>query len=1250
MFSAIFQYELRHWRRQPSIYAYATVLLLASAGAMAAQAGIDGEGAAVPGMEALANSPAQLQEMAGFFMKLILFVIPAIAGASAYRDFRSNFHLLLYSYPLAKSSYWLAKFSSAFIVLALVASSVGFGFFIGARLPGANPALVGPFRPEAYLQLYLVYLLPNVLLFGAVVFTLVALSRNIYAGFIAIVLLFFMQMLAGSLFAGQDSRFLYALLDPFGQEASFYYARYRTLTERNELLLPVKGIVLYNRLLWLGIAAAVFGWGYKRFSFHHQSLSFGWWCVKSVDPFSGPGGPLSICAESSTNLIHHPFGLRKKKQGRILEKKPGSIAKVELPAARYEYAFRQQLITAWRLAMADFRYILTSRLFIAILAAGLLAIFFQQAEMSPQYGFRTLPVTWKMLRIPTYLFLGVVHILTFLYAGMLAHRARIARIAQLVDIAPVPNWVFLLSQLMALIAMQAILLLLVMIAGVSVQLGQGYYRLEIGLYLFQLFGLYLPGLIIWAFAALFVQTLFASPYLGLFLLALGSMGVMGLPELGIHHHVFRFNSAPEFAYSALDGFGATLPAWLLYKSYWMLGGLCLLAGAWLFWVRGLSFSFSERLAITRTRFKGIAAVAILCLLLAFLSLGFSIYYEDNYLYGKINTPQEEERWKAENEKKYKKYEYRIQPRITAVKINMDMFPETRDFKAAGQYTLVNRSAQVIDTLLVHYSYDETTVYRLGQPARCLSRDTFICFDIHLLEQGLAPGDSMQLYFETKNEPNSLFRTSSPVNFNGTFIADDVFPGLGYRPIELSGNGKRAKYGLPPLPAERPHPSDSAALRNSYSSRDADWIAFEATVSTSADQVALAPGYLQREWQENGRRYFQYKMDSRIKDYYGFNSGRYNVLMGQWNGVSLEIYHHPGHEHNLDNMMEGLKGALAYNSRHFGPYQHRQARIIEFPVTVGQFATTFANSIPFSEIHFITDTRHEGAIDFPLYIAAHEMAHQWWGNQLMPADVPGAKMLTESMAEYTALKVLENKYGKAGVRRFLKLNLDWYLRGRAKERKQERPLLFAEPGQDYIHYRKGALVFYAMSDYLGENNLNRAIKTYLDEVRFQEAPYTTSRDMLRHIRRGTPDSLSYLLRDLFETVTLYDNRITDVEAAPLGNGAYQVDIGFVISKYRIDGKGQISFEEEGAAALPDEEGNSPVRSLPLADYIEIGIFGKEGASGEKEELYLRKHKAARIHNKIRIVVDNQPAAVAVDPFFKLIDAEPGDNWRGIAEGF
>lgn len=1213
MFPSIFRYELRYWFRQPSVYIYTAAFLIISTGAMAARAGIFGEQTASPGMEVIANAPLQLLEMADLFLKLILFLIPAVIGASVHRDYKSNMHEVLYSFPIAKSSYLPAKFFSSFLILVLIASGIGVGFFIGARLPGVDPALLGPFRAKAYLQLYLAYIIPNILLFGAIVFAVVALSRNIYAGFIAIIFLFFAQMLAGSLLAGPDNHFLFAVLDPFGQEARAYYTRYWTFTERNELLPPVKGPVLYNRLLWLGIAAAIFGRGYKRFAFHHRAF------------FPGAG---------------------KSGGQRSMKDNFGSIISVKLPGVGCDFSLRQQLKATWRLSVAEFGSIFRSWLFLSILAGGILMIFFQQAEMSPPYGFRLLPATWKMLKVPAFLFSGVIHLLTFLYAGMLVQRARMARMDQLVDASPLPDWALLLSKCLALVKMQIVLLSLIMIGGMAVQALNGYYNFEIGLYLFQLYALYLPGLVIWAFAALFVQTLFTNPYLGLFLLVLGSMGVAGLPELGIEHYVFRYNQGPEFSYSCLDGFGATLPPWLLYKLYWMPGGLALLMGALLFWIRGLPLSFPERLAAAKARFRGPAAFLTLFFLTAFLAIGAGIYYEDAYLYKKVNTAAEEERWKAENERKYKRYEQSVQPRIAAVRLNVHLFPDSRDLRADGVYTLVNKSGQRIDTLLVHYSYDEETQYRFDRPARLVSMDTFIRFGIHRLEQGLEPGDSLKLRFELSNEPNGLFRTSSPVRRNGAFFTNDIFPGLGYRPLELEGAGRRARYGLPPRESEKPFPEDSAALYNSYSSLDADWIAFEATVSTSEDQVAIASGYLQRQWVENGRRYFHYEMDSRIKNYYGFNSGRYAVKRDKWGDVGLEIYYHPGHGYNLGHMMNGLKGALAYNSRYFGPYQHRQARIIEFPLTAGGYATTFANSIPFSEVQFLADIREED-INFPFYIAAHEMAHQWWGNQLLPADVLGARMLTESMAEYTALKVMERQYGKAVMRRFLKLNLDLYLKGRGGESRAERALIYAEPGQDYVNYRKGALVFYALSEYLGEEKLNAAVKAYLDEVRFQEAPYTTSLEMLAHIRAATPDSLAYLIEGLFETITLYDNWVEDARVTPLEDGRYQVDIGFIVSKYRSGEGGKRLFADENGTSLSHQSRRrkSPVRSLPLQDYIELGIFGTKAADGGREEeaLYLQKHRITRIHNQATVIVDEPPAAIAVDPYYKLIDAEAGDNW-------
>ena len=211
--------------------------------------------------------------------------------------------------------------------------------------------------------------------------------------------------------------------------------------------------------------------------------------------------------------------------------------------------------------------------------------------------------------------------------------------------------------------------------------------------------------------------------------------------------------------------------------------------------------------------------------------------------------------------------------------------------------------------------------------------------------------------------------------------------------ELRDNKTRKKYDLAPNKL-KPQPSDSTALGNTYIAKDADWIDFEATVSTSKDQIAIAPGYLQKEWVEDGRRYFHYKMDSKILNFYAFNSARYEVKKELWKGISLEIYYHKQHSFNLDRMMKGMKASLNYNSENFSPYQFRQARIIEFPRTGGTFAQAFANTMPFSEgIGFIADVddTDDNGVDYPFAVTAHEVAHQWWAHQVIGADVLGCNI-------------------------------------------------------------------------------------------------------------------------------------------------------------------------------------------------------------------------------------------------------------------
>ena len=69
--------------------------------------------------------------------------------------------------------------------------------------------------------------------------------------------------------------------------------------------------------------------------------------------------------------------------------------------------------------------------------------------------------------------------------------------------------------------------------------------------------------------------------------------------------------------------------------------------------------------------------------------------------------------------------------------------------------------------------------------------------------------------------------------------------------------------------------------------------------------------------------------------------------------------------------------------------------------------------------------------------------------------------------------------------------------------------------------------------------------------------------------------------------------------------------------------------------------SPLYSSPLADYIDVGIFGETKDKNETV-LYLKKQKITTINNKVKIIVDKLPKEVGIDPYNKLIDTSSDDN--------
>jgi ABC-2 type transport system permease protein len=1180
MFASILRFEFRYWLRNPAFYFYLLIFFFLAFILMGGSAGLFGTVA----NGRLANSPFSLYSFLTLFTKLILFLLPAIIGNSIYRDFKSRSFQIMYTFPFTRWDYLCAKFLSSFAIVLIVSAFAGLGLYAATQLPGVDKNLLAEFNLAVYLKLYGVYLLPNIFLFGSIVFSIVALSRNVYTGFIAVVVMLIGRELLSRLAINSESEFA-LLAEPLGEAATLFVTKEWTVVEQNINSIPVLSIILLNRFVWFSFACIILIFTYQYFSFTQLGLSF------------------------SSKI---------KATSRISKNSLGNLAKVSLSTVRFSFNWHHYLRVIWRLSQEDFKFIVRSGSFLSILLAGSILVIVLLFQMNPPYETRILPVTWVMLAFPIFFFSLLINFLTFLYAGILIDRGRTTRMSELVDVTPVSNGVFVVSKLIALIKMQLVLLAVNFLAGIGAQVYAGYYQFEVVHYLFDLLAIHLTGFVIWAIAAVFVQTIISNTYVGLFILILGFFGVSQLQQLGISSLVFQFNQDIEpgffIKYSDMNGHGHSLLPYFILKGYWLLLGLVLIIGAVIAWLRGTAQGVHARIVLAGKSLSGKWKFAFIASFFLVVAAGFTLHWFNNSSIQILNESQRD-RIAREADVKYGYLKDFVQPRIVNVEVVMHLYPENQTFESSGVFTLVNRTNKYIDTLLVNYSQDAFTKYKFDKEYEVLRKDSVAKFDINRLRQSLAPGDSLHLHFEVHSIPNNWLYQNSPVLANGTFITSLIHPGLGYY-----------------TNSRQPNFTDSMAQQNHYRSIDSDYISFGATVSTSGDQRAITTGYLTKEWQKNGRNFFQYQSTTKVTNDYAFTSGRYDVMKGKYQDVDIEIYYHPSHTYNLTHLMNGMKATFDYCEKNFSPYQHKQIRVIEYARKAGDFAQSFANMIPVSERSFVMDIddTNPHALNLSFLGASHELAHQWWGHQVIPAALEGSRFITESMAEYISLCVLEQHYGKEKGKLFRRKALDIYLKRRADD-EDEKPLM-SNSGLDkpYIPYQKGAMALYALRDFIGEEKVNAALRSYLEEVKFQQAPYTTSVDLVSSLRKATPDSLRYLIHDLFETVTLYSNRLEDYQVETLTNGKHKVTIDFIVTKFYTK-KGIKVFADNDGQSLTQKIGQSELHSLPLKDFVEVGVYSSTG-----EEIYLRKHFVNQIKNRVIIELDKAPSRVAVDPLVKLID--------------
>ncbi|MEO1436091.1 MAG: M1 family aminopeptidase, partial [Bacteroidota bacterium] len=1130
---SIFRFEFFSALRRPVFWAYAAFFFFVPAIAVAGRAGWFGD---EPNPDILINSPWDLYEVSTFYFQLFLLILPAIMGLALFKDLKSGMDAVLFSYPIQARQYWWGKFFTGFFLMGFLISLIPLGLAFGTVFPGVDPTLFAGGGFPKYLRLYLSWLLPNGLIFGALIFVVVAYTRNLYMGYAIVLGRYLLNGILGALFGQLDVQWIMALIEPTGEQAIQWAVRYWPTSDLSTRSLPVDGLVFWNRLVWVIGSLMVFVFAALRFRLQL-------------------GGNIR--------------GSRGAKERQPL----GAKQRTRLSSVALDYSFQAQLKAIGRLAMVDFRFLLQSRLFHALLGAGILLVLFQQAEMSPSFGFKILPVTWKLLNVPTLVFSAVILMMTYLFAGMLILRARMANMDQLIDASFAPTWVILVSKLIALVLLQMLMLSVILFSGIAVQLFSGFTDIRLGLYLFDLYGLKLWTFIIWGMAAFLVQAVVRNAYLGFFLLFLGAMGIAGFPELGIDHYVFRFSHGPRLTYSDLSQYGDTLAPFILYKSYWLFFALLLAVPIYLVWYRGFPDGLGHRIRLWYHRCsKPLFFVGVLGLS-TFVGWGTWIYITDKKADGKLVDEADFDVLRANLEKQYKHLEKLPQPKIVAADLQVDLQLKEKAFSVKGQYILKNKTPLPVDTLLLYFSYDERTHYTLDVPHRAIVRDTSIGLEVLEFVSPLQPGDSLTMEFKVQSMEQNVFVKNAGVQRSGTFLRTEILPGIGYRDWEHRNPEKRKRFGLPARSPDAPDPTDPKTRLRSYQTGDADQVDVHTIVSAPEEQEALGPGKLIRSWTENGRAYREYQTETPIKKFFGFNFGAYEVVLDEWKNVALEIYHHPGHDENLDRMMHGLKAALDYCTEQFSPYPHSQIRIVEIPITTNYAATTFANTIPTSEALFLADIQDNAAkvIDLPFFVTAHEMAHQWWGNQLVPAHASGARMLTESLAEYTALSIMEKEYGPEKVRLFLQYDLELYLSGRKKAHRKEHSLATCQAHEKHIHYRKGAIVFYHLSRQVGEQTFNALLAGFLKRYASAQAPYPTTQDLIEYLKTHLPQEHHQTIREGMEEIVWYNNAITSAEQSRKGN-TYELKVQLSLEKFRLDSTDQ----------------NQP---LELNDLFNIGIYRK-----------------------------------------------------------
>ncbi|WP_417498164.1 ABC transporter permease/M1 family aminopeptidase [Maricaulis sp.] len=1123
------------------------------------------------------------------------FIPAAFLSSGVLRDRGFKTEELFFSRPIREIDFVLGRFTGGFIATALCFVAVPLAFLLGSQMPWLDQELVGPTNLAWYLYIYAAVGLVNMWVMGTILYTVANFTRSNLLVWVAFLSLFVLY-LVGSVVAQQEPglRETIALVDPFGLNTFGEVTRYWTTFEQNSQVIPFDGVFMMNRLGWMTVGLVLLVINVLSFRFRKGTSSAG---RRGTDTAAAVM-PVSAISDIALPRVTPSFGA-------------GTAIQQFLARLNFEVKGVVFNVAFW-----------------LILVIGLIntvPAFFLGGGV---FGTDDYPITRVMMNIIAEGYGIFPVIIVIFYAAELMWRERGVGFSEITDATPTASWVFVTTKFLAMCVVIVSLAVVIILAAIIAQFFQGYTQFEFGQYAMRGFLELIVPPVLLAALAIFLQVVFNNRWLGMAAMMVFFVATLVMSQVGFDHALYRYGLPPIGIWSDMNGYGHFLGISLWFTLYWSFVATLLLVLAYQLWSRGALTSIWSRIAgLTRGFTPATSSLAAAALIGAGLT-GSWIFYNTNVLNEYVSGPDGRHQ-QAAYEREYEHLVDLPQLTITDTSYDVDIYPDERRYEARGSYVLQNQTDGPLDTLWISYGPGTTIRSQVFEGASIATSDAESYIYSFALDVPMQPGESRTFDFEVARL-NPGFRNGNnvtTVNYNGTFFNNgESMPTIGVNQgIFLQDRQQRRREGLEPLPRAYDLEDESRYNQGAFFGNAAHYVSFRTIVSTSLDQTAIAPGYLERDWVEGDRHYFEYVMDRPILNFYSWLSADYELAERTRDGIDLQVFYHQPHGWNVERMLEAAEDSLGYFSEHFSPYQYRQYRILEFPA-YQEFAQAFPNTIPFSEgIGFIADLREIEDIDYVYYITAHEAAHQWWAHQVMPANVQGATMLVESFAQYSALMVMRQEYGEDAMRRFLKYELDRYLGSRGSEAIEEQPLYRVE-NQQYIHYRKGSVILYALQDYLGEDVVNHVMQRLIEERAYSSEPYATTLDFLRILREEAGPEHEQMIHDFFERIVLFDLQATDATATQRADGRWDVAIDVEAHKFAADGAGEQTEED--------------------IDYmIDIGIFTRDlngPIEGSDHVLYMEKNRINETTMRFEFTVDEEPVWVGIDPYNKLIDRDSDDN--------